>query len=383
MFIRGRNKLKPVSKFMDEREREVPELDLDLEKKEKVGVSVRLDSSQAPLQPSLRRSQCLKEQCSSLPSSSCLLLSGSCPDTGPQHVPYSYSFPCPVLVNPAAVSPTRTNSMNGEDLQRSTGRTQKRTPLINLTPGSHCSIFNGQALPWEPLPSELSLLSADQSSYVASGRPKLGEEGARIRSVCLQPLAPSAPPQAVHHLPVGPQCLPPTQPLSLEPTGSKPCQDGLLFPHHTLLDPVAFGGSRFPSSCHFYTTGTSPDAVTPPAGERLSKCGPSQPSLSTGGRHLPADSRKSGMSSTSSLGETNPGLLAAVLPSGTSLLKEPLRLPRPNLQGVPGDKNIEPVSNLLTSNTDNYRMIPRESVSSFNECKSSVSGNIFNMKVRF
>ena len=43
VFIRGRNKLKPVSKFKDERE--VPELDLDLSREKKVGVSVCLDNS--------------------------------------------------------------------------------------------------------------------------------------------------------------------------------------------------------------------------------------------------------------------------------------------------------------------------------------------------
>ena len=171
---------------------------------------------------------------------------------------------------------------------------------------------------------ESSLSSVGQSSYVASGRPKLEEEGARIRSVCLPPSAPSAPPQVVHHLPIGPQCLPPTQPLSLEPTGSEHRQDGLQFPHHTLLDPVAFRSSRFPSSHHSYTTGTSLGAVTRPAGERLSRCGPSQLSLSTGGHHLPADSQKSGMNLTSGLGETNPGLPAAVCLSDGSPLKGPL-----------------------------------------------------------
>ena len=132
VFIRGRNKLKPVSNFKDEKEREVPDLDLDLEKKEKVGVSVCLDSSQAPLQPPpLRRSQRLQEKCNSLPSSSCLSLSGSCPDTGPRHVPYSYSFPCSVLANPAAVNMTRTNLMSGEDLQRYTDRIQRKTQLTS------------------------------------------------------------------------------------------------------------------------------------------------------------------------------------------------------------------------------------------------------------
>ena len=57
VFVRGRNKLKPVSKIKDERG--VPELDLDLSKEEKVGVLVCLDSSQASLQPTLRRSQLL------------------------------------------------------------------------------------------------------------------------------------------------------------------------------------------------------------------------------------------------------------------------------------------------------------------------------------
>ena len=131
VFIRGRNKLKPVSKFKDEKEREVPDLDLDHDKKEKVGVSVCLDNSQEPLQPPLRRSQRLQEQCSSLPSSSCLSLSGSCPDTGPRHVPYSYSFPCPVLANPAAVNPRRRNLTSGEDLQKLTDRTQRRTQLTS------------------------------------------------------------------------------------------------------------------------------------------------------------------------------------------------------------------------------------------------------------
>ena len=66
------------------------------------------------------------------------------------------------------------------------------------------------------------------------------------------------------------------QPLSLAPTGSAPRQDGPLYPHNTLPDPVAFRGSRFPSSHHFYTTGTSLDVDIPPPEERPLRCGPSQ-----------------------------------------------------------------------------------------------------------
>ena len=256
--------------------------------------------------------------------------------------------------------------------------------IINQS-NSGVSLFNFQ---WASFasgasPSELLCSSVDQSSSVVSGKPRLVEDGARIRSVCLPPSAPSVPPQVAHHLKVGPQSPPPMKPLSLEPTGSAPRQDGLLFPHHTLSDPVAFRGSRFPSSRHFYTTGISPDVDIPPVEERLSRCGLSQLSLSTED-HCLSDSRKSGMSSTSGPGGTSPGLPTAAPPPGVSLLSEPERLPRPSLQKAPGDKGTEPVSNLLaTSSTDNYRLIPRESVSNFNDCKSSVSGNIFNMKVRF
>ena len=139
IFVRGRNKLKPVSKLKDERG--VPELDLDSNKEEKGGVSVCPDSSQASLQPTLRRSQRLasKESCKSLPFSSCSSLSGSCPDTGPQHVPYSYSVPCPALAIPAAVNPTRTSLTNGDDWPKSTGRTQRRTLLTSPIPGYPCS----------------------------------------------------------------------------------------------------------------------------------------------------------------------------------------------------------------------------------------------------
>ena len=144
MYVRGRNKLKPVSKFKDERG--VPELDLDLNREEKVGVSVCLDSSPAPLQPTLRRSQHLafKELCKSLPSLYCSSLSGSCQDTGPQHVPYSYSVSCQALAIPVAVNPTRTSSTSEEDWPKSTGRIRRKIPSTSPIPGYPFFFYFGQ-----------------------------------------------------------------------------------------------------------------------------------------------------------------------------------------------------------------------------------------------
>ena len=94
-------------------------------------------------------------------------------------------------------------------------------------------------------------------------------------------------------------------------------------------------------------------------------------------------SPKSGMNLTSGRGEMNPGLLATVHLSDVTPQKGPPHLLKPSLQGMSEDKSTEPVSNLLASNTDNYKVMPRESVSSFNDCKSSASGNFYIMEVRF
>ena len=309
------------SKFKEEGG--VPELDLDLNRGEKVGVSVCLDNSPASLQPTLRRSQRLaaKEQCKSLSSSFCSSLSGSCPDTGPPHVPYSYSVPCPALAIPVAANPTKTNLTSGEDWPKSTGRIHRKIPLTSPIPVYPCSTSSGRVLPLGPLPSESLRSYVDQSSYVVNGKPKLVEDGARIRSVCLPPSAPSVHPQVVHLPPAGPQCLQRSQPPSLDQIGSAPRPDEPQFPHHTLSDPVGFRGSRFPSSRHFYMTGTSQDVDIPSAGERLSRCDPSQPSLLTGDHGLP-DLQKSGRGLTSGQGGTSPGLLAAVLPSDVTPPRE-------------------------------------------------------------
>ena len=64
----------------------------------------------------------------------------------------------------------------------------------------------------------------------------------------------------------------------------------LAYPHQTLLNPVGFQGSRFPSSHHCFT-GTSPDVATQPAEQRLLRCAPSLLSLTTEGVHRPDSSR--------------------------------------------------------------------------------------------
>ena len=148
-----------------------------------------------------------------------------------------------------------------------------KIPLTNRIQGSPCSTFSGQVLRQELPPSELSHLSVPPSFSAAFGRPRQDEDVWKIRSVCSRPLAPqlmSAPSPLPG--PVSQLLLPPLLP---DQAGSGRPLDGRVFPHHTVLDPVGFQGSRIPSSRHYYTTGTFPGVDTRPAG-RPSKCEPSR-----------------------------------------------------------------------------------------------------------
>ena len=146
-FMRGRPKLKPVFKVRSQ----VVGVS-ESESSPGVGViSVDKETSNSTDLPSvtLRRSSRLQEKCvaGSSSSSACGLSSG----TNVLHTPFSYSVPCPALVAPAEAKPTRRSLKNSEKWQSYTETTPMRTPSINQTPGSPCSIFSGQAFPGETL----------------------------------------------------------------------------------------------------------------------------------------------------------------------------------------------------------------------------------------
>ena len=274
-FIRGRPKLKPVFKARS------PEVGVsESESSPGVGViSVNKDSSSFAdcSIPTLRRSDRIQERCAtgSLSSSVCGLSSG----TGVQHTPFSYSVPCPALVVPAEARPTRKNSKNSERWQSCTGTIPKKIPSTSQIPGYPCSISSGQASPAERQPWELLQSSAAPLSSVAYGRQRQEEGDAKIRSAYsrqstqLAPQLMTSPPP----LPRGPVSLPQLPPPLPDQTGSGRPLDGRVFPHHTLMDPLGFQGSRSPNSRHYYTTGISTGVDTLLAAKPL-KCGPFQPS---------------------------------------------------------------------------------------------------------
>ena len=140
VYIRGRNKMKPIFKFKEG----VLDLELKKEKGEKeVGVSVSLENPepQVQIKPSLRRSECLIEKEKSCKSvSSCSLVSGLLPDTGRQHVLLSYSLPCPALESHVRAKPTRKNWTNGSNWPSSRENTEEN--IIKNESNSGVSIFN-------------------------------------------------------------------------------------------------------------------------------------------------------------------------------------------------------------------------------------------------
>ena len=178
LYVRGRKKLKPVFKFKEEG---VPDLDLDngLPQGEgEVGVSVDNSSAAVQVQPSLRCSQPIAEKCKSSSLSSC-----SCPDTGWQHVPYSYSIPCPALESRAGGRLTWRNWMNGSNSQKFTEITLRKTSSTSPTLECPYSTSSGPVLPPAPLPLESLLSYVDQSLSAACGKPKLVEGDAKIRKI--------------------------------------------------------------------------------------------------------------------------------------------------------------------------------------------------------
>ena len=241
-------------------------------------ISVNKEASNytEPSPVKLRRSLRLQEKCVTGLSSSSLC--GLSSDANVQHVPFSYSVPCPALDLPVEGGQTRRNLMTSKRWQSCTEVTPERIPLTGQIHWSPCSIFSGQVLQEGLLPSELSHLSVPPSSSVAFRRPRHDKDVGKIRSVCSRPLVPSAPGLMSPPLPLpGPVSLPPLPPLSPDQTGSGRPLDGRVFPYHTVLDPVGFQGFRTPSSRYYYTTGTFPGVDTHPAGRPL-KCQPSRPS---------------------------------------------------------------------------------------------------------
>ena len=126
------------------------------------------------------------------------------------------------------------------------------------------------------------------------------------------------------------QCLPPLP----DQTGSQLPPGGLAYPHNTLLDPVGFQGSRFPSSLHLFTTGTSPIMVSEPAEERSLRCAPSTLFLTTEGALHPGSQRSEERILTNGQGGPSHDLHAAVLPLDGNLPRGCQPQPRPSPRNV-------------------------------------------------
>ena len=256
-FLRGRAKLKPVFKVGSHEENEVGVT--ESESHSNVGVSSlgpETLNSELESAPTLRRSSRLFKKC--VPSLSSASSCGLSSDVASQHVPFSYSLPCPVMVPDVRERQRRKSLKSSEKWPNSTETTLVKTPLTSPTLASPYSTFNGPVLPPGPLPWELSRSSAAPSSSAACGRLRLDEGDVKIRSACLRQSAPSvpqpmSPPQS--QPPPGLMFLPPPRlPLQAQ-IGSGHQQDGPVFPHYTMQDRVVFEVSRTPSSRHCYMTG--------------------------------------------------------------------------------------------------------------------------------
>ena len=259
--------------------------------------------------------------------------------------------------------------MNSKRWPNCTGNTHPRIPLNSPTLESHCLISSGPVLHLELQPWELSHSSAALLSSAALGRPRQAEEDGRIKSDCLRPSAPLAP--QLPNLPVrlpGPMFPVPPPPLLPAQIGSGPPLVGQVFLHHMVQDPVAFQSSRTPGSRHCSMTGTLPGVVTPPA-DKLSRCEPSQPSLtmleprmepSLGFRSSEMTKRMTGT------GDQNPpGLHVAVPLLGESLHRDKGLQPqssqvppRPLLQDTREGASIRQESSRLTISAQS-RFCPR------------------------
>ena len=291
-FFRGQPKLKPVFKA---RSHEVGVLESESSPGEGViSVDKETSSHTEPSSANLRRSSRLREKCVAGSSSS--LVCGLSSDTRVQHMPFSYSVPCPALGLPAEERQIRRNLRNSERWLNCTETTPMRTQSTNQIPEYPCSTFNGQ-------------VSQAPSSSVVSGRPRQDEDAGKIRSVCSKPLVQLAPQlMSPHPLLQGPVSLPLLPPLSPGQTGSGSPPDGRVFPHHTLLDPVEFRGFRTPNSRHYYTTGISTDVATLHVA-RSSRWEPSRPSHVTPARPMaPCPGLPRSGTRMTGTGDLSPGL---------------------------------------------------------------------------
>ena len=398
-FVWGPAKIKPVFKvgFHEAKEGGVPaesESHLD-EGVFPVGSDTSDNSdlqSTVNSAPPLRRSSRLLEKC--VPSSSSVSACGLSSGVGAQHVPFSYSLPCPALVPDAEEKLRKRNSMNLGKWPSSTGITHMRTSLTGPTLASRCSTFNGPVLLPEFQPCKLSRSSVLPLSSAAFGRPRLEGDDAKTRNICLRPSAPSVPqPMSLprHQLPPGPMFRPPPLLLSQAQIGSGLRQDGPVFPHHIMQDRVVFQGSRTPSYRHCYTTGPFRDVDIPPVDRQL-KCGPFQP-LPTmlEPRMEPClGSQSSKTTMTGTGGQSPPGLHvdAPLLPAGNHYLARNLpprfsqAQPRQQPQDTLEEESIRQGSSPPPISACS-KILPRESIKTFNDCKSAISGNVHIMKVRF
>ena len=190
-FVRGHAKIKPVFKVGSHEAKEGGVL----ESESHLNVGVLPDGSDTSdnidLQstvnsaPPLRRSSRLLEKC--VPSSSSASACGLSSGVGTQHVPFSYSLPCPALVPDAGERLRKRSSINLGRWPNSTGITHMRTPLTSPTLASRCSTFNGPVLLPELQPWELSRSSVLPSSSAAFGRPRMEGDDAKTWNVCLRP----------------------------------------------------------------------------------------------------------------------------------------------------------------------------------------------------
>ena len=377
-FIRGRPKLKPVFK---DRSHEVGVSASESEScSQGVGVvsfDKETSNTALPTSDTLRRSSRLKEKCIGSSSS---LVCGLSSDINVQHFPFSYLVPCPPLGLPVEGRSTKRNFRSSERWQNYTETTPRKTQLTNQIPVSPWLTSSGQVLPAGHQPLESSPLSAVPSSSAVFGRPGQGEEDVKIRSAFSRPLVPLAcqlmSPPLPPRLP-GPVCPQPFPPPSPCLTGSGLPPDGPVFPHHTLLDPVGFQGFRSPNSLHCYTTGISTDVATLHS-IRPSRCEPSRQSHTTLALPtVPCPGLPScGTKMIGTRGLSPPGPHVGDLRLGRTV---PPRLqPRASPEDGTTRLGCSPPPVSAPS-----RILPKESIQTFNDCKSSALGNVHNMKIRF
>ena len=379
-FVRGRPKLKPVFK-------------------DKVGVSastgescsqgVSLVQELPDTTDVLRRSVRLKEKekcIGSLSSSACGLSS----DTNMQHLPWSYSVPCPPLVQPAEEKLIKKNWKSSGKWPNFIETIPRRTQLISQTQASPSLISSGPVLPEGHLPLESSPLLSGPSLSAVSGRPRQGGDDERIRNGSSRQLAQSAPQQLSQPPPLPGPLQMWQQPFQLPSpvlTGLERPPVGPAYPHHTLLDPVGFQGFRSPNSRLCSMTGISTGADTLHAVKPL-KCEPSRQSLTT--REPPmAPCPVSQSCGTRRTGDPSlPGPPVVVHQGERSL--QPVDHLRPGRQVPPRLRHQvtqgEETTRLGSSPppiSESVKVLPRESIQTFNNCKSSAPGNVHSMKIRF